>query len=92
MKRETITTGFREIPVIGDKPLFQVAPGVPIGIALSEAACLADSLREMALQGVQDGIDETRAYLMEVVADAIGALCSACERGPDDAKGDGGKQ
>lgn len=76
MKAVTSEASFGRIK---DGPLFQVNPNMPVGDALTMAACLAESIKSMAATNVDLGESET--YLIAFVADAIQALCNAAEVG-----------
>ena len=77
MSAKTTASDFGIISVLDNAPLFRVNPGIPGEYALSKAACLAESIGTIATQGVQSGIDESTAYLIEFAAEAIQALCQA---------------
>ena len=76
----TSTEAFESIPVIG-KELLSVNAGTPIRFALQHASCIIDSLREMALEGVNNGgISERSAWLMEANLSTAYALLISIER------------
>lgn len=54
--------------------LLEVRSGQSAEYALTQAICLADSIKSLAQGGVDHGIDEETSYLISFTADAIGAL------------------
>ncbi|THD03727.1 hypothetical protein [Rhodanobacter lindaniclasticus] len=79
----TIRSTFGIVPCI-DNYLFEVRAGIDANLATSKAACLAESIEDIATQAVQDGMTPEVAYLVAFAADAIGALMTsvdgACKR------------
>lgn len=74
----TIRAAFGNIPVI-DNDLFEVRAGIDAGQATSKAACLAESIEDIATQAVQDGMTPEVAYLVAFAADAIVALMNSVD-------------
>lgn len=74
----TEAMGFTEFP-LHKKHLFSVVEGMPVDDAVSHAACIVDGLREMAGVGVQHGITERQAWLMEANLEAVLALLLSVE-------------
>ena len=70
----------REARFIGgpDDGMFAVRAGTPSGEAMTQAACLAESIAAMALTD-DEGIDAGAAYVIWFVATAIQALCNSAE-------------
>lgn len=83
MSREpsTITTsaaGFFHIPVLG-KDVFEVRSGLPADTAVTTSRCILSSLISMAVDGVQNGIDETTAYGMQMLLEMVDGLIGSIE-------------
>jgi len=72
----------REVLFIGGPTdgMFTVRAGLPAGQAMSQAACLAESIAAMALTN-DERLDAGAAYLIWFVATAIQALCNSAEVG-----------
>lgn len=69
---------FGNIPVIKND-LFEVRAGINVDFATSTAACLAESIEQIASDAVQGGMSAEVAYLVAFTADAIGALMASVE-------------
>lgn len=58
--------------------MFTVRAGLPAGEAMTQAACLAESIAAMALTD-DEGLDAGATYIIWFVATAIQALCNSAE-------------
>jgi hypothetical protein len=74
----TSRAAFGNIPVIKDD-LFEVRAGIDADLATSKAACLAESIEQLATDAVQSSMDPEVAYLVAFAADAIVALMQSVE-------------
>jgi len=75
----TVANEFEEVPVF-NRNMFAVVPGMPAATAISHAACIVDSLREMACEGVSDGgISERKAWLMDANLSIVFGLLTSIE-------------
>lgn len=76
----TVAMAFEEVPVHG-RQMFQVLPGMPVTTAISHAACIVDSLREIASEGVHegDGLSSRAAWLIDTNLAAVFALLTSIE-------------
>ena len=70
----------REARFIGgpDDGMFAVRAGTPTKEAMSQAACLAESVAALAMND-DEGLDARAAYIIWFVATAIQALCNSTE-------------
>ena len=76
----TQRSSFDLISIIDDH-LFEVRPGIDVDIALSRAACLAESIAAIACNAVQSEMDSSTAFLVEFAAEAIQGLVNSVTYG-----------
>lgn len=75
----TIRATFGNIPVI-DNDLFEVRAGIDTDFATSEAACLADAIKHITGDAVENGgMIPQVAYLVAFTADVIRALSNSVD-------------
>lgn len=78
----TVKADFYDYTNESDKRLFSVNEGLPVNDAILAAACLAESIKQLAEFGCDDSdLAAKLPYVFSFLADTVQALCNAAEAG-----------